>query len=317
MQSWFEEYETLTMSKTKNLNNLADADLRLLKIFHGVVAAGGVSAAEVDLNIGRSTISRYLTDLESRLGVKLCHRGPSGFSMTEEGQLIYNASLLLFAAVNDFQANVDEIHQHLTGAISIAMFDRTSSNPVAHVPESIRMFDEIAPDVRINVSIEALNEIETGVLNGRIQVGIVPVHKKNENLEYFPLYSEQMYLYCAKGHPLFDVNDKSIKDEDIRASKYAGFNFETPGTITSRKWQIDRSADVNYEEALMPLILSGCYIGILPDHYARRFIDAGEMRPLCPDRFHYQVDFSAIVRKIPKMSRRVDCFIDCLQQAHC
>ena len=57
------------------LGQLADVDIRLLRIFRVVAEAGGVSAAELELNIGRSTISRHLKDLETRLGVTLCRRG--------------------------------------------------------------------------------------------------------------------------------------------------------------------------------------------------------------------------------------------------
>jgi len=316
MNNWFHKCETLTMVRKTHFGRLSDVDLRLLRIFHAVVESGGVSAAEAVLNIGRSTISRYLTDLESRMGVKLCHRGPSGFSMTEEGQSIHDASLLLFNAVNGFQSFVDEVHERLTGHISLAMFDKTSTNPIAHVSEAIREFDLMASDVTLEAHIVALNEIETGVLNGRFNLGIVPVHKRNENLDYYPLYNEQMYLYCAKDHPLFDVPDEELSKEVIQVQKSAGFNFATPGMTHARKWKLNRSADVNYEEALVMLIMSGSYVGILPDHYAETYVQQGQMRALKPDTYHYQSDFCAIVRKIPQISRRLQRLLECLISAH-
>lgn len=51
------------------LGQLADMDIRLLRVFNSVVECGGLSAAEMELNIGRSTISRHLKDLEARLGI--------------------------------------------------------------------------------------------------------------------------------------------------------------------------------------------------------------------------------------------------------
>ena len=41
------------------LGNLSDTDIRLLRVFIVVAQAGGLSAAELELNIGRSTISRH------------------------------------------------------------------------------------------------------------------------------------------------------------------------------------------------------------------------------------------------------------------
>ena len=64
-----------------------DVDLRLLRIFVTIVESGGLSAAESRLNIGRSTISTHLSDLEIRLGLKLCKRGRSGFELTDAGRI--------------------------------------------------------------------------------------------------------------------------------------------------------------------------------------------------------------------------------------
>ncbi|MDX1392567.1 MAG: LysR family transcriptional regulator, partial [Rheinheimera sp.] len=72
-----------------------DVDLRLLRLFVTIVECGGLSAAESRLNIGRSTISAHLSDLEVRLGVTLCKRGRSGFELTDPGRITYQASLEL------------------------------------------------------------------------------------------------------------------------------------------------------------------------------------------------------------------------------
>ena len=164
------------MAKTALLRRLGDVDLRLLRVFHAVVACGGVSAAEMDLNIGRSTISKHLTDLETRLGTKLCHRGPAGFSLTNEGERVYASLMQLFSAIQEFQSDVDDIGTNLTGNLAIAFFDKCMTNPYAKLPDAIRNFERIAPKVTIEVYVEPFNEIETGILNGRFQLGIVAMH---------------------------------------------------------------------------------------------------------------------------------------------
>ena len=47
------------------LGQLSDMDLRLLQVFKSVVECGGMSAAELELNIGTSTLSRHMKDLEA------------------------------------------------------------------------------------------------------------------------------------------------------------------------------------------------------------------------------------------------------------
>ena len=75
-------YETKEMTAKALLGQVSDVDMRLLRVFGAVVRCGGISAAELELNIGRSTISRHLKDLETRLGVTLCHRGRGGFVLS-------------------------------------------------------------------------------------------------------------------------------------------------------------------------------------------------------------------------------------------
>ena len=62
-----------------------------------VVACGGFAAAELELNINRSTISRHIKDLETRLGVTLCRRGRGGFALTREGEQVYTSALKMMA----------------------------------------------------------------------------------------------------------------------------------------------------------------------------------------------------------------------------
>ena len=52
------------MPKKALLGQLAAVDVRLLRIFRTIADVGGLSAAELELNIGRSTISRHLVKRE-------------------------------------------------------------------------------------------------------------------------------------------------------------------------------------------------------------------------------------------------------------
>jgi len=77
-------------------------DLRLLRIFISVVEHGGFSSAANALGITRSTISIHMSNLETRMKLKLCLRGRGGFSLTEDGQTVYQSVLDLFATMDDF-----------------------------------------------------------------------------------------------------------------------------------------------------------------------------------------------------------------------
>lgn len=304
------------MTRKAFFGRVSDVDIRLLRVFRTVVACGGLSAAELELNIGRSTISRHLSELELRLGVTLCERGPSGFSLTPEGEQILEASSHLLAAINNFQNSVDEVHQRLSGHLAIALFDKMLSNPKSRLSETVAAFDEIAPEVTIEIHKEPVNIIENGLLSGRLDLAIIPVHRPSGSLDYVPLYPEQMYLYCGRGHPFFGRPDSDVRQSEVRRHKYAGIGFNSPNMMESRRLRLTRSADAYDEEALAMLILSGRYIGFLPDHYAEPFMQRGDLWRLRPDVYHYQSDHSAIVRRTPKPSRLVQEFLDCLRRTH-
>lgn len=304
------------MAPKSLVKQISDVDIRLLRVFHAIVASGGLSAAELTLNIGRSTISRHLTDLEVRLGIKLCDRGPAGFSLTREGERVLEASTHLLAAIDTFRAEVNDVHDRLVGTLAIALFENTITNPKAQISTAFRSFDAVAPDVKLQVSVESINDIENGILNGRLALGIIPSHRKSASLDYDPLYDEQMFLYCGLGHTFFDASPKTIRTADVRAAKYAGLAYHSPNMMVSNQRRLRRHAEANDEEALAALILSGRYIGFLPDHFARVHITSGSMRTVRPDLYNYQSDFAAIVRKQPKPSRATETFLACLREAH-
>lgn len=149
-----------------------------------------------------------------------------------------------------------------------------------------------------------------------IIVGIIPIHGQSSSMGYYPIYSEQMYLYCGEGHELFARADSKVSRGDIEQSKYAGIGFHSPNMMVSHQLKLRRSADAYDEEALAALILSGRYIGFLPDHYAKSLVERGEMRRLRPDVYHYQSDHAVIVRRSPRPSRLISEFVTCLRSAH-
>jgi len=304
------------MAKRAILGQLNDVDIRRLRVFRVVTEAGGISAAELELNIGRSTISTHIKDLEIRLGVTLCQRGRSGFSLTEEGHHVYKATMRLLGSLDEFRAEVGDVHKRLTGQINLALFDKIVSNPEAHIADALKQFESLAPEVDLTINVESLNEIERGVMDGRFQLGIIPGHRASPSLNYISLFNEQMYLYCGSEHSLFKSPDNQIQKEDVLACKYAGLGYHSPNMEVGRRLGMKRSVTVYDQEAIAHLLLSGCYIGYLPDHYAKPFVEQGLIRAIGTDTFNYECEFFAIFRSSPKPSRLLQTFIDCLVEAH-
>jgi len=300
------------------LGQLSDMDIRLLRVFKTVVDCGGMAAAELELNIGTSTVSRHIKDLETRLGLSLCRRGRAGFALSAEGGQIYAETLRLLAGVDAFRSRVDEIHQRMGGELHLAMFDKTASNPQAHIGEAIALFQAQAPEVSLHLHVAPLNAIERGVLDGQFQVGIIPGHRSSATLAYDELFTETMYLYCGQTHSLFDT-DPSQEPADwasLHQYPFAGLGYHSPNMELAQQVRLSRQATGYDQESIATLILSGRFLGFLPDHYAESFVRQGRLRALLPQVFNYRCSFFGIVRASPQAARVTLAFQRCLRQAH-
>lgn len=304
------------MVKKALLGQVGDTEIRLLRIFKAMVECGGLAAAELELNIGRSTVSRHLKDLEERLGLVLCRRGRAGFALTPDGQRVYDGALRLLEALDAFRGDVRDLHEELVGTLSLGLFDKTATNPQAHIGAAIRDFRRAAPEALLDVSVSTLNGIESGVIDGRLQLGIVPDHRRSDSLEYSELFGEAMYLYCGRQHPLFGASHAALRWEDLQDYDYAGLAFHSPNMEATHRFRLRRQATVSDQEAVVTLILSGCYLGFLPDHYAAGFVRDGLIRRVERADCMYEVRFVALVRRSPRPSRLATSFLDALRRAH-
>jgi DNA-binding transcriptional LysR family regulator len=298
------------------LGQVSDADLRLLRVFQTVVECGGMASAELELNIATSTISRHVKDLETRLGLTLCRRGRGGFSLTAEGQRVHDEARQLLASTDLFRASIDDLHQRMGGALHVAVFDKTASNPASRIAHAVTLFCRMAPDVALNLHVGSIQTIERGVLNGQFQLGVIPEHRRSASLAYDPLFGETMQLYCAPGHPLFEADDTHLTWDDVRALRFAGLGYHSPNMEATHRERLTRSATGFDQESVATLILSGAFIGFLPDHYAKGFVTLQRMRALRPALFFYECGFTAITRRSPAPARAAQWLHQCFVQAH-
>jgi len=300
----------------KALGRLSDADLRLLRVFKAVVDCGGMAAAELELNIALSTISRHVKDLEERVGLVLCRRGRSGFALTAEGEKLYAAADDLLSATDAFRGKVHEIHRGLGGELHVAMFEKTVSNPRARIAQTVARFRDGAPEVSLHLHVGTITMIERGVMNGQFQLGIIPEHMRSESLAYDELFGETMCLYAGRKHPWFKAGIPLPGWSELRGQALAGLGYQSPNMTLAHERRLKREATASDQEAVATLVLSGCFVGFLPDHYADSFVRAGRMRAVAPKTLNYRCLFSCVYRREPALPRIAEAFRAALVAAH-
>ncbi len=273
---------------------LSDTDLRLLRIYRKVVECGGFSAAEVELNISRAAISIAMNDLESRLALRLCQRGRSGFALTEEGAEVYEATLQLLAAIEGFRTRVNSLHAQLKGELNIGITDNLVTMPQMHITNALNALKQRG-DIRINIRMIPPTEIELGVLDGRLHTGVIPALKTLPGLHYRRLYEEESLLYCSHQHALFDA--ASISAQQLATCDAVLPAYAQTAQVKTLHEPLKAAASATDREGVAFLILTGQYIGFLPTHYAERWIGEGLLRTLSPEQYRYITQYSAITRK--------------------
>jgi DNA-binding transcriptional LysR family regulator len=125
-----------------------------------------------------------------------------------------------------------------------------------------------------------------------------------------------MRLYCGEGHAFFGADHGGLDWDAVRAQPFAGLGYHSPNLQVSQRLNLTRAATGFDQESIATFILSGRYLGFLPDHYARSFVTAGKMQAVKPELFQYDCDFLAITRRSPQASRATRAFLECLEKAH-
>ncbi|MGN8159060.1 LysR family transcriptional regulator [Salinisphaera sp. RV14] len=295
----------------ERLGQISDIDLRLLRVFRAVVNAAGFTPAAAALGISRSAVSIHMGELETRLGFTLCQRGRSGFVLTAEGEAMDQAARRLIAHLQSFRNEVNALHRDLRGELNIGITDNLVTLPEMRITDALAELKDRGPNVHTNIHMMPPGNIESAVLDGRLHVGVTPAVSRLAALDYIPLYTEQTLLYCAAGHPLAAA-DRVPTTEDIAAADAVLPAYPLSDDAQAVVDRLNHTATASEREGIAFLVLTGRYIGLLPEHYAQRWVDARRLVAVRPREFSYRIDYHTITRSGRRPNRVLDTFLDSL-----
>jgi DNA-binding transcriptional LysR family regulator len=285
---------------------VTEYDLRLLRIFKAVVENGGFAAAENELGITRSTVSVHMSNLESRMKLKLCLRGRGGFSLTEDGQAVYYGAINLFDSLNDFSLLVGSLSTELSGELVILCADQLDVVKQQKLAKIIQIVHDSYPDLHLVLDGESINNIEKLLLKDKAHIGLFPSYQETEGLCYDPIYSEPIYLCCSKQHDFFNKVDTAISEEKLASvpAIHPGIDIDSSGRKQLKK--LNLSAKSYQFDTRKAMIMSGRYIGYLPQSYIQPELNNGEIRIIQPSSLTYQFNLSLVYKKHPREISKVE-----------
>jgi LysR family transcriptional regulator, transcriptional activator for bauABCD operon len=278
------------------LGRVSDIDLRLLRIFATVVESGGFAVATAKLNVAESTVSQHMSDLEKRLGLRLCERGRSGFRLTKAGEEVYAATTALLHDLDGFRERLALLSGNVSGRFMLGLPDAILTLTPNTIADAIQKFHDQMPELHLQVSMLSPRELERQVLDGKVSAAISPEHRRVAGLDYRPLFEETNLLYCGAGHPLFGAPDDTLTVDMLESQPRISRGYHE-GFDANLLHSENYAATVHETEAAALLIATGRYMGFLPDHYAEQWVKTGRMRALMPDHMRFSVRFNLIVRR--------------------
>jgi DNA-binding transcriptional LysR family regulator len=90
-----------------------------MQVFAAVVDAGSFVKASEALDLSKASVSRYMNDLESRLGVRLLQRTTRRLSLTEEGNLFYPRCKELLSGIDEAEAEITSHSRVVSGVVRV------------------------------------------------------------------------------------------------------------------------------------------------------------------------------------------------------
>ena len=140
----------------------SDVTLERMRSFVRVAERGNFSAVARELNIGQSSVTRHLSELEAALGVALLSRTTRRVSLTEEGSRYYAHAVQILRLVEQAGDEARQAQGEHAGTVRLSC---TAALGVRHIARLLFAFQDRHPDIRVELSLtdERIDLVREGV----------------------------------------------------------------------------------------------------------------------------------------------------------
>src|SRR5512134_169155 len=130
-------------------------------VFSKVVQGGSLSAAARELGVSTAVVSRTLSSLEARLGVRLINRTTRSLHLTDEGASYFETCQRILAEIDEADAAVTSRRVEPQGVLKVAL---PASFGHKHIAPLIPPFAARYPKIQLALSLSdrTVNMVEEG-----------------------------------------------------------------------------------------------------------------------------------------------------------
>jgi DNA-binding transcriptional LysR family regulator len=280
-----------------------------LRIFHAVADAGSLTAAGDKLHLSQSAVSRQIRALEEALSTILFHRHARGLILTEQGELLFDATKSMSRRLDAASARIKDSAEEVFGELKVTT--TTGFGTLWLAPRLPALYEKY-PDLNIDLMLEErvldlpMREADVAIrMKEPSQADLV---RKKLMTVRMRLYASQAYLDKVGG---FDEIEDIGRHRLICQSPSA-FQVAAGATLVGHLLSYDKPSllHVNNYFGVLQAVLSDLGIGVLPDYVIEDFptlvrvlpeVESGEV----PVYFAYPEEL--------RQSKRIMAFRDFVQ----
>ncbi|WP_127902796.1 LysR family transcriptional regulator [Solirhodobacter olei] len=241
-----------------------------LRIFHAVADAGSLTHAGDALHLSQSAVSRQIRALEESLKTTLFHRHARGLILTEQGELLFEATSAMVKRLDAAEARIRDTEDEVFGELRVTT--ATGFGTLFLAPRLSKLYARY-PDLKIDLM------LEERVLDLPMREADVAIRMKEPSqadLIRKRLMNIRMRLYASSQY--LDERGTPVELEDLSHHRLLCQAPHTPQvaagaalTQTLMAYNIASTLTVNNYFGVLQAVLSNLGIGVLPDYLTKDF----------------------------------------------
>ncbi|MEM9476060.1 MAG: LysR family transcriptional regulator [Pseudomonadota bacterium] len=277
-----------------------------LRIFHAVADAGSLTHAGDTLHLSQSAVSRQIRALEDSLNTTLFHRHARGLILTEQGELLFDATSAMSRRLDTAEARIRDSEEEVFGELRVTTTIGFGS--LWLVPRLPKLYERY-PDLKIDLM------LEERVLDLPMREADVAIRMKEPSqadLIRRKLMSVRMRLYASPEY--LDAVGRPESLHDLSRSRLicqntSSFQVSAGATLVQHllTHEIPSTLTVNNYFGVLQGVLSNLGIGVLP-HYVIE--DFPRLERVLPEVESAEVPVFLAYPEELRQSKRIAAFRD-------
>lgn len=174
-------------------------DIKKILYFVEVVKERSFSRAARNLFISQPMLSKAIRQLEDEFGAQLLNRDSKSLRITDVGKLFYDQSIKVLTDYTALQHLLDDTKNLIQGEVSISI---PSVILTIFFPPFFSTLGKEYPNIRINLYEAGSYAVFDNVFSGAVDIGVVMMPVPMQEIDAYPILSDQCVLITAPEHPL-------------------------------------------------------------------------------------------------------------------